>query len=259
MNAQREFNAPNPAELDLLLAEIDLLKADLILHEPEIDSGLQQQLDIAYTHDSNRLEGSSLDLSDTQMVIRNGLMLPGKPMAENLIALNHYQAIKFIREQADELYLLSTTTLQTIHIMLSRAIHPQATGIYRTQPANLINDQAAPPAEQIPQLLIEHLHWLNLEGCFLHPVVFAAEAHLRLLSLHPFQGHNGLCARLCMNLILLHHGLPLINIASDPDTRKAYISAFNQAQTNNYSAWRLFIAEQAKLNYQHLLNQSQQI
>ena len=259
MNTQREFSSPNSPELDLLLAEIDLLKADLILHEPEVASGLQQQLDIAYTHDSNRLEGSSLDLSDTLMVIRNGLMLPGKPMVENLIALNHYQAIKFIREQAGELNLLSTRTLQTIHMMLSRAIHPKATGIYRTQPDNLINGQAAPPAEQIPQRLAEHLHWLNLEGCFLHPVVFAAEAHLRLLSLQPFQSHNGLCARLCMNLILLRDELPLINIASDPGTRKAYISAFNQAQSHHHMAWRLFIAEQAKLSCQHLLNQSQQI
>lgn len=246
---------PKPAELDVLLAEIDLLKADLQLQGSEVSPLMQQQLDIAYSYDSNRLEGSSLDLSDTQMVIRNGLMLPNKPMAENLSALNHYQTIKFIREQASEQSLLSISMLQKMHSLLSRAIHPKTAGAYRVQPINLINNQAAPQAEQIPHLLADHLHWLNLEGYFLHPVVFAAEAHLRLLSLQVFEDKNGLCARLMMNLIVLSAGLPLINISSNSDTHKAYISAFNQALTDDHIVWHLFIAEQAKLNYQGLSRQ----
>lgn len=250
---------PTTADLDLLLAEVDLLKADLQLQDSEVDPSLQQQLDIVYTYDSNRLEGSSLDLSETQMVIRNGLMLPGKPMAENLSALNHYQAIKFIRQHASEQHLLSISTLEKIHIILSQAVHQHAGGAYRAQPVSLINGQAAPQAKYVPKQLAEHIHWLNLEGCFLHPLVFAAEAHLRLLCLQPFQNNNGLCARLMMNLILLSEGMPLLNIASDSSTRGNYIAAFNQAQADDHSAWHLFIAEQAKLNYQHLLNQSQPI
>lgn len=242
------------AELELLLTEIDLLKADLQLQSPDLDPMLQQQLDIAYSYDSNRLEGSSLDFSDTQMVIRNGLMLPNKPMAENLSALNHYQAIKYIREQASEQNILSIDELQKIHIILSRAIHQQADGgAYRSQTSNLINRQTAPQAEQIPQLLAEHIHWLNLEGCFLHPVIFAAEAHLRLLSLQPFQNNNGLCARLMMNLILLSEGFPILNIASDSTTRSRYIAAFDAAFSGQHSTWHRFIAEQAKQSYQGLL------
>lgn len=93
---------PDADDLDILLAEIDLLKAELQLHAPELPPALRQSLDIAYTHDSIALEGGSLNLAETDMVIRNGLMLPGKPMADNLTALNHYQAIQFIREQAAE-------------------------------------------------------------------------------------------------------------------------------------------------------------
>jgi hypothetical protein len=58
-----------------------------------------------------------------------------------------------------------------------------------------------------------------------------------------------------MNLILLSEGLPLLNIASDSNTCGNYSAAFNQALADDHSAWHLFIAEQAKLNYQHLLNQ----
>lgn len=247
------------AELELLLAEIDLLKTELQLQNPEAIPALQQQLDIAYTHDSLHLEGGSLNLPETQMVIRNGLMLPGKPMAENLTALNHYQAIQLIRAQAVEQNLLSASTLQKLHITLSRGVQQQTGGAYRAQAGNLINNQAAPPAEQILQLLAEHLHWLNLEGPFLHPVIFAAEAHCRLLSLQPFQNNNGLCARLLMNLILLGENFPLVNIASDTDTRSVYITAFEATLSdNNHSAWRLFIAEQVMLNCQTLLRRLQQ-
>lgn len=248
----------NTDSLDLLLAEIDLLKAELQLHAPEIDRALQQNWDIAYTHDSTALEGSSLTLAETDMVIRNGLMLPGKPMTENLTALNHYQAIQFIHEQAAEQNLLSAGVLQKLHIVLSRGLQHQTGGAFRSQAGQLINGQIAPAAEQIPQLLDEHLHWLNLEGPFLHPLVFAAEAHFRILCLQPFQNNNGLCARLLMNLILLSEGFPLLNIAASKTIYGAYVAAFNDAQAGQAVKWQLLIAEQAMLNGQNLLNRLQQ-
>ena len=239
--------------LDLLLAEIDLLKADLQLQCAEIEPALQQKLDIIYSYDSLRLEGSSLDLAETEMVIKHGLMLPGKPMADNLTALNHYQAIQFIREQAAEQNLLSVSTLQKLHIMLSRGLQHQLGGAYRDQSLQLLNDEIAPATENIQQHLAEHLQWLNRDGHFLHPVVFAAEAHLRLLALQPFQNNNGLCARLLMNLILSGEDYPIMTIASNTATKNTYIKAFNHAQTDKPLEWQCFIAEQILLNFQNLL------
>ncbi|MCQ8103464.1 Fic family protein [Methylomonas sp. SURF-2] len=240
--------------LDLLLAEIDLLKAELQLHAHEITPALQKNLDIDYTHDSNALEGSSLNLAETDMVIRNGLMLPGKPMGENLTALNHYQTIHFIRDQAREQNLLSASLLQKLHIMLSRGVQHQIGGAFRSQEGRLIGGQTAPPPEQIAHLLETHLHWLNLEGPFLHPVVFAAEAHFRLLSLLPFQNYNGLCARLLMNLVLLSEGFPVLNIVANRVVWSDYTASFNAAQTGEPQAWQAFIAKQAVLNAQNLLH-----
>jgi Fic family protein len=239
--------------LDLLLAEIDLLKADLQLQCAEIDQALQQKLDISYSHDSLRLEGGSLDLAETEMVIKHGLMLPGKPMTDNLTALNHYQAIQFVREQAAEQNLLSASSLQKLHIMLSRGLQNQLGGAYRNQSVQLLNDEMAPAAENIQQLLAEQLQWLNREGPFLHPLVFAAEAHLRMLVLQPFQNNNGLCARLIMNLILLGEDYPIMTIASNTATKNAYIKAFGHAQTGKPLDWQCFIAEQIIQNFQNLL------
>lgn len=249
---------PDTDNLDILLAEIDLLKAELQLHAPELPQALQKSLDIAYTHDSIALEGGSLNLAETDMVIRNGLMLPGKPMADNLTALNHYQAIQFIREQAAEQNLLSAGVLQKLHIMLSRGVQHQIGGAFRDQEGRLISGQAAPTPEQIPQLLETHLHWLNLEGPFLHPLVFAAEAHFRLLSLLPFQNNNGLCARLLMNLVLLSEGFPILNLVANQTVWNAYTASFNAAQAGEPQAWQVFIAKQAVLNAQNLLHRLEQ-
>lgn len=244
--------------LDLLLAEIDLLKADLQFQSLDVDPELQQALDIVYTHDSLRLEGSSLEPIETEMVIRNGLMLPGKPMTDNLTALNHYQAVQFIREQADEQNLLELGILQKLHIILCRGIQQRAGGAYRTEAASLINGDTAAAAEQIPKLLSDDIHWLNRDGAFLHPVIFAAEAHLRLLTLLPFPDNNGICARLLMNLILLRESYPLASINSQPTTRTSYIAAFAAAHRGERAHWHLFIAGQVRSSCQHLLGRLQQ-
>lgn len=250
----------NTAELDLLLAEIDLLKTELQLQIPLLDPAMQLAMAIEFTHDSNALEGSSLNLRETDMVIRNGLMLPGKPMADNLAALNHYQAIQFIQTQANEQALLTEGLLQHLYGILSRAIHRQPPGdVYRHQPGTLLSGQAAPTPEQIPELIAGHVHWLNLEGPFMHPIVYAAETHLRLLNLLPFPSGNGLCARLAMNLLLLNENYPWVNLASDPASREAYVAAIANSQAEgDLGHWLRFFASQVMHYYQHLTRRLQQ-
>lgn len=245
--------------LELLLAEIDLLKAEWQLQSLALDEPLRQKLDIECTYHSNRLEGSSLSLRETEMVIGNGLMLPGKPVTENLAALNHYQAIQFVRDQANEQNLLSEDLIKQIHVILLRAIHKQHAGRYRVEALQLANGDLAPPPDQLPTRIAEDIHWLGLEGPFLHPIIFAAEAHLRLQKLQLFQEGNGLCARLVMNLILLQEGYPLISIASDDHHRQAYFNALGQALgAQDKNAWLCYIAETAKTNCQNLLRRLQE-
>jgi len=244
--------------LELLLSEIDLLKAELQLQSHLQDQAWLQIQAIENTYHSDRLEGSSLNQRETEMVIRTGLMLPGKPMAENLAALNHYQAIQFIREQANEQALLSEELLMRVHALLSKAINRQQAGTYRNQTATLANGQPAAQTEELAGLMADFIHWTRLEGAFLHPIVFAAETLLRLETLKPFPTANGLCARLAMNLILLEEGYPLINIVSGDNNREAYHAALANAQSSSdKNPWLCFIAKHALQTEQHLLERLQ--
>ncbi len=240
--------------LELLLSEIDLLKTELQWHSRLQEQAWLQIQAIENTYYSNHLEGGSLSLPETELVIRTGLMLPGKPMAENLAALNHYQAIQFIREQADEHALLCEELLKQLHALLSKALNRQQAGSYRTQTATLANGQATAPAEALNESMADFIRWTRVEGAFLHPVVFAAEILLRLETLKPFQAANGLCARLAMNLILLEEGYPLLNIAGGLTYRQALANAQSHADK---LAWFCFIAEQARQTTQKLLDRLQ--
>ena len=118
------------------------------------------------------------------MAIKIGLMIPGKSMSEYLAAINHYQAIQFIRAEAAEQTLLSEALIKQIHGILLRGINREQPGIYRLQPLINANGNAAPPPEKLPELMAEMVQWLRVEGPFMHPVVFAAETHQRLMSLY---------------------------------------------------------------------------
>ena len=241
-------------ELEVLLAEIDLLNSDLVLQGDLLDEKVQHELALVYTFESNRLEGGRITLAETEVAINLGLMLPDKTMAEYLATIDHYQAVLFIQQQAIEQVLLSEALIKQIHRILLRGINHENSGIYRTQRLFNKGEHIPPAPEQLPALMTQMLKWQREEGQFLHPVIFAAEIHQRLMSMQPFLAANGLCARLLMNLILLEAGFPLANISSTEAGCTAYYHALELANCHGQKQdWYRLIAEQVKSDIESLL------
>lgn len=243
------------AKLELILSELDLLKTELQLQTAIHSPAMQQTLAIQTTYDSLRLEGCRLTLRETELLLRNGLMSPEKSLAENMAALNHFQAIDFINEKAADQALISEKLLLELHTLLCRAMLEQYPGQYRQIESATPDGQPAPSPDALPDMTKEHIDWLRREGAFMHPVAFAAEAHRRLVYLQPFKSANGVCARLIMNLILLEHDFPLVTIASDDPNKAAYKNAMALIDLEHASDdWTLFIADQIRRSCQSLLN-----
>lgn len=214
------------SELDALLAQIDDLKARLDAARPLTSAQLQQALDIEYTYESNRIEGNTLTLRETDLVVNKGLAVAGKSMREHLEAINHYEAILYIRELAAQGATLDEREVRNIHALVLRAIDRDNAGRYRSLPVMISGSRHVPPQPwAVPKLMEDYGLWLTGEALSLHPVVRAAEAHERLVTIHPFIDGNGRTARLVMNLILLAHGYPIANIPGDTDSRRAYYRA----------------------------------
>lgn len=196
--------------LEKALKEIDILKAKADTSFPENNQDeISIKTEIKYTFESNRLDGNSMTLQETEMVVSQGLTIPGKSMREHFEAVNHQEAIRFIKNLQKN-NSLDERNLLSIHNLILRGINPENAGSYRK--ATIINSEnltvGAEPA-MIPKEMENYFFWYEINKNKLHPVVLAAEMHIRLLKICPFAEANEKTARLIMNLILLQHGYPI--------------------------------------------------
>lgn len=221
-------------QLDTILSLISSLKTELDNFRNLDNARIQEALAIEYTYESNRIEGNTLTLQETQLVIEKGLTISGKPLREHLEAINHKEAIDYIKELAQSKSALTEYDLKQIHAIVLKSIDKENAGAYRNVPVMISGSSYMPPQPYLLSKLMEdYFIFYNENKDTLHPVVLAAEMHERLVTIHPFIDGNGRTARLVMNLILLQHGYPIANIKGDAESRKRYYASLEKAQTQN--------------------------
>ena len=221
-------------QLDILLAESNALKQRLDNQRSWRHKAVQEAFNIEYTYDSNRIEGNTLTLRETDLVIHKGLTVGGKPLAEHLEAVNHYEAVSYIRELASDKTLFNRSVLLSLHALILRGIDKEHAGIYRTIPVMISGSQHTPHQPwQLDKLMEDYFVFYKQARDAYHPIILAAELHERLVTIHPFIDGNGRTARLVMNLILLQHGFPIAIIQGDTDSRLAYYAALEKCNLEN--------------------------
>lgn len=221
-----------PKDLQSMLNEIDGLK--LILSKiRQIDSyRIAEALELEYTFESNRIEGNTLTLKETDLVINEGLTIAGKSMREHLEAINHHEAIHYIKHLIDKKTELNEREVLNIHNLILRGIDSAHAGRYRNVQVMIRGSAHLPPQPYlVPKQMEDYFIWYQSHKALLHPVVLAAQMHEKLVTIHPFIDGNGRTSRLVMNLILLRHGLVIANIKGDVKSRMEYYSALEHAQT----------------------------
>lgn len=215
-----------------ILDEIDELKTVLQFKRKFDSTRIKEALSIEYTFESNKIEGNTLTLRETDLVVNQGLTISGKSMREHLEAINHQEAIDYVYHLLDKKSQLSEREILTIHNLILRGIHSEEAGKYRQVQVMIQGSKHIPPdsilvKDQMQQLMNWYYKNLNL-----HPVILAAEMHERIVTVHPFIDGNGRTSRLIMNLILLKHGYVIANIKGDYEVRMRYYEALENAQIN---------------------------
>jgi Fic family protein/DNA-binding XRE family transcriptional regulator len=231
--------------LQKLLNEIDTLKTKLD-HFRQFDSyRIAQALELEYTFESNRIEGNTMTLRETDLVINEGLTISGKSMREHLEVINHQEAIAYIKDLMQRNASINEREILSIHNLILRGIHPEDAGRYRKVQVMIQGSSHMPPQPfMVPKEMEDFFIWYETNKNSLHPIVLAAEIHERLVTIHPFIDGNGRTSRLVMNLILLQHGYIIANIKGDYETRIQYYQTLETAQTkNNKEDFLLFIAQ----------------
>ncbi len=238
-----------------ILNEIDVLKKKLDQFRQFDSFRISQALELEYTFESNRIEGNTLTLRETDLVINEGLTISGKSMREHLEAINHQEAIGYIKHLMEKNSFLNEKEVLSIHNLILRGIHPEDAGRYRRVQVMIKGSSFMPPQPfMVAKEMEDFFIWYETNKNNLHPIVLAAEMHERLVTIHPFIDGNGRTSRLVMNLILLQNGYVIANIKGDYDSRMQYYNALEIAQTKNKKEdFLLFVAQIEKESLERYL------
>ncbi|MEG0912682.1 MAG: Fic family protein [Oscillospiraceae bacterium] len=216
-----------------LIAKIERFHAAIQSYRP-LSSEEVRELDnyfrIGSTYSSNALEGNSLSLNETKILIEDGITVGGKPIRDCYEATGHAKAYDFMLTAArrDESMNVTEELIKRLHYLFYCGINEEAAGQYREHQVFITGTSYLPPApEDVQPLMSDFVDELSQRSA-LHPIEIAAFAHRRLVDIHPFSDGNGRTARLLMNLILVNKGYCIISIP--PVLRHEYISALQLAQ-----------------------------
>ena len=170
---------------------------------------LKEKIVVEWTYNSNAIEGSSLTLKETKLILEDGLTIKGKPLKEHLEAINHRDAIEFVEKLLSKRVIVTPLLIRQIHSLVLTKIDDKEAGKYRNVKVTISGSKYIPPELiSVPHLMADFGKWLKNKKSKANIIEYAAIAHFKLVHIHPFIDGNGRTARLLTNLILMQHGFP---------------------------------------------------
>jgi Fic family protein len=214
--------------MDDLLASIARKKAQLDRLRPMSRDALrelQKYYDVELTYTSNAIEGNTLTHRETAEVIEHGITVGGKKLKEHLEAVDHYDAVLWMRDLAEQPTPVGENVVRELHRRIVARSEPDIAGVYSRFPRRIRGSPVVfPNWMKIPELM--EAFGRDLERVEGSPEA-AFEAHFRLTAIHPFTDGNGRTARLLMNLLLIRAGYVPVSVR--PEDRREYLAALERA------------------------------
>ena len=184
------------------------------------------QFMIKFTYDTNRIEGSRLTFQETASLLEDKITPPNKPLKDVKEAEAHKEVFyKMLEHKGD----LNLKLVLYWHKLLFENSKSDIAGKIRTYQVEISGSKFVPPfPAELNTLLREFFGWYRREKTKLHPVMLAALAHLKFVSMHPFGDGNGRISRIVMNFVLHKYDYPMLNIAYV--NRSGYYNALERSQ-----------------------------
>lgn len=208
-----------------LLEMIDRKKIELDSRRPLTEgevARLNEEFTVEFTYNSNAIEGNTLTLRETDLVLR-GLTIDRKPLKDHMEAVGHKEAFVYVRELVKEQVPMSESIIKQIHYLVL-ADKKDDRGVYRRVPVHIMGAQHEPVQPYLIQPKMEQL-MIDYGSSTEHIVTRLARFHIEFEGIHPFIDGNGRTGRLLVNLELMKAGYPPIDIKFTD--RIAYYNAFD--------------------------------
>ncbi|MBK6573672.1 MAG: Fic family protein [Saprospiraceae bacterium] len=234
-------------DLKDVLQNIDLKKTRLDKHRPlsrAVVQSIRSSLNLEWTYNSNSIEGNTLNLRETRMVIEEGMTVAGKSLREHFEVVNHQEAIEYLEELVSGDYLLKERDILDIHELVMSKIEKEFAGRYRNSGVRIPGANFTPPnALKVPDLMSDLISWVSRDDQSMHPLVRVSIFHHRFVWIYPFFDGNGRTVRLIMNLLLMKWEFPPVIILKVD--RNKYYQALNRANQGHYDLLIRLIARAA--------------
>jgi len=195
----------------------DFYNANKHLLPPEVASGYETAFRIEYTHNSTAIEGNTLSLIETKLILEDKLSVGGKELREIFEVTNHAKAYDYARRHVAEGKPLGESIVKDIHQIITENIFPG--GIYRNVNVRIAGAGFEPPSPdemyaQIKGFFADLPHKTDMPG-----IELAAWTHDEFVRIHPFADGNGRAARLIMNYQLMSGGWLPVSVAKEDRLR----------------------------------------
>ncbi len=183
---------------------------------------LRNQFAIELAYNSNAIEGNTLTLKETKLVIEEGITIKGKPMREHFEAINHQKAFVLLENIVKKKTDITEHMIKDMHKIILTWIDDEYAGRYRNVNVSILGAIRSPPRfEKVSKRMEEFINEIKTNPEKLNVIELAGLIHYRLAEIHPFIDGNGRTARLTMNLFLMSHGYP-ITLILKVDRKKYY-------------------------------------
>lgn len=240
-NNNKKLNPETFPSIKSLLDEIETLKNKILSFQHFDLHRISKILELEFISEINKMNGNSLTFQETKAVINEGLMIAGKNMQEHLEAVNLNDAIGYIKDINQKKLPISEKDLLAVHNLIFRGIKIENSGKYKEEPI-------------IIKEMNLFFNWYETNKNNMHPLLLATEAHLKIMSIGPFENGNIQIANLLMNWILLKSGFVFAVIKGNEEEINDYLSTLEFAQNkNDKSLFINYILQKEKENLLHAI------
>ena len=192
-------------------------------------SSYEKDFELRFTHHSTAIEGNTLTLMETKVVLEDGVSVGGKELREIYEVINHKKAYDYVKRCIAANKPLTENIIKDLHAILTENII--VGGIYRNQEVRISGAGFTPPAGNEMYLQVKNFYEDLNRKKGLNPIELAAWTHAEFVRIHPFIDGNGRTSRLLMNYQLMSQGF--LSVSVDKETRLDYYNALERYAVNN--------------------------
>jgi len=213
---------------------------------------IKEQIEVEYAYNSTAIEGNTLSLNETRLILEEGMTISGKSLREHLDVINQKEAISWIESFIKNKDRIKEADIIEMHRLTLKSISNNWAGKYKTSQNRIVGSKLkTTPPYKVHSEMDALAHKINNNKEF-NAIELAAYAHHELVKIHPFIDGNGRTARLLMNLILMQEGYPLVVIIKKE--RKKYFDSLERAHFGNFKDFFNFVARAVERSLNLYLN-----